>query len=256
MKELLIISQDTSAYGLDIKHESQFWHGQVFNNSLLDLCFALSQLDVWVRLHYVYPYPHVDHIIPLMAEGKILPYIDVPLQHASYNILKRMKRPASSDQTLEQIEQWRKVCPQIAIRSTFIVGFPGETDEDFEQLLEFLRMAKLDRVGCFQYSPVQGARANELDDQVPDNVKKERWHRFMQLQQEISEDRLEEKIGLTLDVLIDDSEGDISIGRSYADAPEIDGVVQVHSNRKLHAGDMVKVKIQEATEYDLIGVEE
>ena len=255
VKELLIISQDTSAYGLDIKHESQLWRGRVYNNSMLDLCSALAQLGVWVRLHYVYPYPHVDRVIPLMAEGKVLPYIDVPLQHASYSVLKRMKRPAFSDQTLEQVERWRTICPQIAIRSTFIVGFPGETDEDFETLLSFLRIARLDRVGCFQYSPVNGARANDLDGQVPDELKEERWHRFMQLQQEISEDKLEEKVGSTLDVLIDDTNGDFAIGRSYADAPEIDGTVHVYSARKLNVGEIVKVRVQEATEYDLVGLE-
>lgn len=255
VKELLIISQDTSAYGIDIKHESQLWRGRVYNNSMLDLCKALGELGVWVRMHYVYPYPHVDQVIPLMAEGKILPYIDVPLQHASYAVLKKMKRPASSDRALEQIESWRNVCPEIAIRSTFIVGFPGETENDFEQLLSFLRLARLDRVGCFQYSPVTGASANELEGQVPEKVKEERWHRFMQLQQEISEDKLEEQVGKTLDVLIDEINGEIAIGRSYADAPEIDGVVQVYSGRELQVGEMVSVNIQEASEYDLIGTE-
>ncbi len=255
VKELLIISQDTSAYGIDIKNESQYWRGGVYNNSLLDLCRALGELGVWVRLHYVYPYPHVNDVIPLMADGKILPYIDVPLQHASYRVLKRMKRPASSDRTLEQIESWRRTCPNIVIRSTFIVGFPGETDDDFEQLLTFLRTARLDRVGCFQYSAVAGAQANALDAQLPEHVKEERWHRFMQLQQEISEDKLEERVGETLDVLIDDVSQDIALGRSYADAPEIDGVVEVYSERKLKVGDMIRVKIQEANEYDLIAVE-
>lgn len=255
VKELLIISQDTSAYGIDIKHESQLWRGRVYNNSMLDLCKALGELGVWVRMHYVYPYPHVDQVISLMAEGKILPYIDVPLQHASYAVLKRMKRPASSDRALEQIVSWRSVCPEIAIRSTFIVGFPGETENDFEQLLSFLRLARLDRVGCFKYSTVTGASANELDGQVPENVKEERWHRFMQLQQEISEDKLEEQVGKTLDVLIDEINGEIAIGRSYADAPEIDGVVQVYSGRELQVGEMVSVSIQEASEYDLIGTE-
>ena len=255
VKELLIISQDTSAYGIDIKHESQFWRGRVYNNSMLDLCKALGELGVWVRMHYVYPYPHVDQVIPLMAEGKILPYIDVPLQHASYAVLKKMKRPASSDRALEQIENWRSICPEIAIRSTFIVGFPGETENDFEQLLNFLRLARLDRVGCFQYSPVAGASANKLEGQVPEEVKQERWHRFMQLQQEISEDKLEEQVGKTLDVLVDEINGEIAIGRSYADAPEIDGVVQVYSGRELQVGEMVSVNIQEASEYDLIGTE-
>ena len=255
VKELLVISQDTSAYGLDIKHETQFWRGRVYNNSILDLCKALAELGVWVRLHYVYPYPHVDNLIPLMAERKILPYIDVPLQHASNKVLKRMKRPAFSERTLEQIEQWRSLCPDIVIRSTFIVGFPGETEQDFVQLLEFLRSAKLDRVGCFQYSPVAGATANELDEHVDDNIKEDRWHRLMQLQQEISEDKLEEKVGSNLQVIIDDVGSDVAIGRSYADAPEIDGVVQVYSSRELTVGELVSVTIQEANEYDLIGIE-
>ena len=253
VKELLIISQDTSAYGLDIKHEAQLWHGKVYNNSMLDLCNALGKLGVWVRLHYVYPYPHVEKIIPLMADGEILPYIDVPFQHASFEVLKKMRRPASSNKTLEQIEKWRSICPELAIRSTFIVGFPGETDHDFETLLEFLRIAKLDRVGCFQYSPVVGAQANQLEGQVHDEVKQERWDRFMQLQQEISEDKLEEKVGKTLEVIVDEVEGDVIIGRSYADAPEVDGTVQVYSDQQVQVGDIISVEIEEATEYDLIG---
>ncbi|MEM8844654.1 MAG: 30S ribosomal protein S12 methylthiotransferase RimO [Pseudomonadota bacterium] len=253
VKELLVISQDTSAYGIDIKHESQLWRGKVYSNSMLDLCNALGELGVWVRLHYVYPYPHVENIIPLMAERKILPYIDVPFQHASYEVLKKMRRPASSDKTLEQIQKWRAICPELAIRSTFIVGFPGETEHDFETLLEFLREAKLDRVGCFQYSPVEGAQANELGGQVPDDVKEERWNRFMQLQQEISEDKLEEKVGKTLDVIVDDASDEQIIGRSYADAPEIDGTVQVYSDQEVQVGDIISVEIEEATEYDLIG---
>jgi ribosomal protein S12 methylthiotransferase len=253
VKELLVISQDTSAYGLDIKHESQLWRGKVYNNSMLDLCKAMGELGIWVRLHYVYPYPHVEDVIPLMADGKILPYIDAPFQHASYAVLKRMRRPASSDRTLEQIQRWRQICPQLAIRSTFIVGFPGETDNDFEQLLTFLKEAELDRVGCFQYSPVEGAKSNQLDGQLDDEVKQERWHRLMQLQQEISENKLEEKVGQTLDVLIDEVTEEEAIGRSYADAPEIDGAVHVYSNNPLQVGDIVKVVIEEATEYDLIG---
>ena len=253
VKELLVISQDTSAYGLDIKHESQLWRGKVYNNSMLDLCKAMGELGIWVRLHYVYPYPHVEDVIPLMVDGKILPYIDAPFQHASYDVLKRMRRPASSDRTLEQIQRWRQICPQLAIRSTFIVGFPGETENDFDQLLTFLKDAELDRVGCFQYSPVEGAKSNELDGQVADEVKQERWHRLMQLQQEISENKLEEKVGQILDVLIDEVTDEEAIGRSYADAPEIDGAVHVYSNRKLQVGDIVKVVIEEATEYDLIG---
>jgi len=220
---------------------------------MLDLCKAMGELGIWVRLHYVYPYPHVEDVIPLMADGKILPYIDAPFQHASYAVLKRMRRPASSDRTLEQIQRWRQICPQLAIRSTFIVGFPGETDNDFEQLLTFLKEAELDRVGCFQYSPVEGAKSNQLDGQLDDEVKQERWHRLMQLQQEISENKLEEKVGQTLDVLIDEVTEEEAIGRSYADAPEIDGAVHVYSNNPLQVGDIVKVVIEEATEYDLIG---
>ena len=253
VKELLIISQDTSAYGLDIKHESQLWRGKIYNNTLLDLCNAMAQLGIWVRLHYVYPYPNVEQVIPLMAEGKILPYIDAPFQHASQNILKRMRRPASSEKTLEQIRRWREICPDIVIRSTFIVGFPGETDDDFQELLSFLKEARLDRVGCFQYSPVEGAKSNELDGQVAEDVKEHRWHQLMQLQQEISEDKLEEKIGKTLEVIIDEVSEIESLGRSYADAPDIDGVVRVFSQEQLRAGDIVKVLIEEATEYDLIG---
>ena len=253
VKELLIISQDTSAYGLDIKHDSQLWRGKVYNNTMLDLCRAMGELGIWVRLHYVYPYPHVEHVIPLMAEGKILPYIDVPFQHASQDVLKRMRRPASSERTLEHIQRWRALCPDIAIRSTFIVGFPGETEKDFEQLLDFLREARLDRVGCFKYSPVEGARSNQLDGQVDEQLKEQRWHQLMQLQQEISEDKLEEKVGRTLDVLIDDVNEEVAIGRSYADAPEIDGVVHVYSNRQLQVGEIVSVAIEEAGEYDLTG---
>ena len=255
VKELLVISQDTSAYGVDIKHESQLWRGKVYHHSLLDLCRALGTLGVWVRLHYVYPYPHVESIIPLMAEGKILPYIDVPFQHASRQILKKMRRPAASQRNLEHIQRWREICPDIAIRSTFIVGFPGETQADFEELLDFLRAAKLDRVGCFQYSAVSGAASNQLDNQIVDEVKQARWHQLMQLQQEISEDRLEQKLGSTLDVLIDEVNGEEIIGRSYADAPDIDGVVYVYSDRQIQAGEKIKVNIQQAGEYDLTGYE-
>lgn len=253
VKELLVISQDTSAYGLDIKHESQLWRGKVYDNTLLDLCRALSELGIWVRLHYVYPYPHVEKIIPLMAEGKILPYIDVPFQHASFEVLKRMRRPASSERTLEHIQRWRAVCPSIAIRSTFIVGFPGETEQDFQQLLDFLREARLDRVGCFKYSAVEGAQSNQLDGHVDEDTKETRWHRLMQLQQEISEDKLEERIGHTLDVIIDEVNEEYAVGRSFADAPEIDGVVQVYSNKAVNVGDVISVEIEHANEYDLIG---
>jgi len=250
---LLIISQDTSAYGLDIKHETQLWRGKIYSNTMVDLCKALGELGVWVRLHYVYPYPHVEDVIPLMADGKILPYIDVPFQHASHDVLKRMRRPASSERTLKHVQRWRELCPDIAIRSTFIVGFPGETENDFEQLLSFLREARLDRVGCFKYSPVEGAQSNLLDKQIDEETKDSRWHRLMQMQQEISEDKLEEKVGRNLQVLIDDVNQEMAIGRSYADAPDIDGVVQVYSNKELQVGDMVSVVIEDATEYDLIG---
>jgi len=253
VKELLIISQDTSAYGLDIKHETQLWRGKIYSNTMVDLCKALGELGVWVRLHYVYPYPHVEDVIPLMADGKILPYIDVPFQHASHDVLKRMRRPASSERTLKHVQRWRELCPDIAIRSTFIVGFPGETENDFEQLLSFLREARLDRVGCFKYSPVEGAQSNLLDKQIDEETKDSRWHRLMQMQQEISEDKLEEKVGRNLQVLIDDVNQEMAIGRSYADAPDIDGVVQVYSNKELQVGDMVSVVIEDATEYDLIG---
>ncbi len=253
VKELLVISQDTSAYGVDTKYKTGFWNGRPVKTDLYHLCEALGSLGVWVRLHYVYPYPHVDEIIPLMAEGKILPYLDVPFQHGSTRILKLMRRPAATENTLEHINRWRNICPDITIRSTFIVGFPGETDEDFEQLLEFLEQARLDRVGCFQYSPVTGAAANDLPDHVPDEVKEERWHRFMQLQSRISEDKLADKVGNTLQVLIDEADNNEYIGRSYADAPEIDGNVFVSSTQPLQAGDLVSVHINSAAEYDLWG---
>lgn len=253
VKELLVISQDTSAYGVDTKYKTGFWNGRPVKTDLYHLCEALGSLGVWVRLHYVYPYPHVDDIIPLMAEGKILPYLDVPFQHGSTRILKLMRRPAATENTLEHISRWRSICPDITIRSTFIVGFPGETDEDFEQLLEFLGQARLDRVGCFQYSPVTGAAANNLPDHVPDEVKEERWHRFMQVQARISEDKLADKVGSTLQVLIDEADNNEYVGRSYADAPEIDGNVFVSSAQPLLPGDIVKVRIDSAAEYDLWG---
>ena len=253
VKELLVISQDTSAYGVDTKYKTGFWNGRPVKTDLYHLCEALGSLGVWVRLHYVYPYPHVDDIIPLMAEGKILPYLDVPFQHGSTRILKLMRRPAATENTLEHISRWRSICPDITIRSTFIVGFPGETDEDFEHLLEFLEQARLDRVGCFQYSPVTGAAANNLPDHVPDKVKEERWHRFMQVQARISEDKLADKVGSTLQVLIDEADNNEYVGRSYADAPEIDGNVFVSSPQPLLPGDIVKVHIDSAAEYDLWG---
>lgn len=254
VKELLVISQDTSAYGVDVKHRTGFWNGQPVKTSMLSLCEQLAKLGVWVRLHYVYPYPHVDDVIPLMAEGKILPYLDIPLQHASPKVLKLMKRPGSVERTLERIKRWREICPELTLRSTFIVGFPGETEEDFQMLLDFLTEARLDRVGCFKYSPVEGAHANELPDQVPEEIKEERYHRFMQLQQQISAERLAEKIGRTLPVIIDEvDEEEGAVGRSMADAPEIDGMVYLNGEFDVQPGDIVMVNIEHADEYDLWG---
>lgn len=253
VKELLVISQDTSAYGVDVKHRTGFWNGQPVKTSMVSLCEQLSSLGAWVRLHYVYPYPHVDDVIPLMAEGKILPYLDIPLQHASPRILKLMKRPGAVERTLERIKRWREICPDLTLRSTFIVGFPSETEEDFQMLLDFLQEAKLDRVGCFKYSPVEGAAANELANQVPEEVKEERYHRFMQLQQQISAQRLQDKIGRELLVLIDEVDEEGAIGRSMADAPEIDGAVYLNGETGVKVGEIVKVKIENADEYDLWG---
>lgn len=254
VKELLVISQDTSAYGVDIRQRTGFWNGRPVKSSMLDLSVALSELGAWVRLHYVYPYPHVDNIIPLMAEGKVLPYLDIPFQHASPSVLRSMKRPAFEDRTLSRIKQWRQDCPDLTIRSTFIVGFPGETEEDFQYLLDWMTEAQLDRVGCFQYSPVEGAPANKLDGIVPDEVKQERWERFMEHQQAISTARLAAKVGREMDVLIDeiDEDGD-AVGRSSADAPEIDGNVFITSEQKLEPGQMVRVRITDSSEYDLFG---
>jgi ribosomal protein S12 methylthiotransferase len=251
VRELLVISQDTSAYGVDLKYQTGFWQGRPVKGSMQGLCEALAELGVWVRLHYVYPYPHVDKVIPLMADGKILPYLDIPFQHGSPRILKAMKRPAAAENTLERIHTWRSICPELTLRSTFIVGFPGETDEDFEELLDFLEAAQLDRVGCFKYSAVEGAAANELPGAVPEDVKQERWERFMALQQDISAERLQQKVGKELDVLIDAIDGDRAIGRSKADAPEIDGVVYVADAEGLEVGDIVTVTITEADDYDL-----
>lgn len=253
VKELLVISQDTSAYGVDVKHRTGFWNGQPVKTSMASLCEQLSSLGAWVRLHYVYPYPHVDDVIPLMAAGKILPYLDIPLQHASPKILKLMKRPGAVERTLERIKRWREICPELTLRSTFIVGFPGETEEDFQMLLDFLTEAKLDRVGCFKFSPVEGAAANELADPVPEEVKEERFHRFMQLQQKISAQRLQDKIGREVLVLIDEVDEEGAIGRSMADAPEIDGAVYLNGEADVKVGDIVKVKIENADEYDLWG---
>ena len=260
VKELLVVSQDTSAYSMDLKRQeggvkTAFWNGMPIKNDLMTLCKQLGKLRIWVRLHYVYPYPHVDDLIPLMADGTLLPYLDIPLQHASPKILKAMKRPGSIDRTLERIKQWREICPDLTLRSTFIVGFPGETEEDFQLLLDFLKEAQLDRVGCFKFSPVEGALATEMADQVPEDVKEERFHRFMQLQQEISANRLKQKIGKTLDVLVDEIDEDGIIGRSKADAPEVDGLVYVDnlSGMNVKVGDVIKVTITNSDEYDLWG---
>ncbi len=255
VKELLVISQDTSAYGVDVKYRTGFWDGRPVKTQLTALAHALGEFGVWVRMHYVYPYPHVDELIPLMAEGRILPYLDIPFQHASPRILKAMKRPAFEDRTLARIHQWRETCPDLTLRSTFIVGFPGETEEDFQYLLDWMTEAQLDRVGCFQYSPVTGARANELPDPVPDEVKAERWERFMAHQQAISTRRLAAKVGRTLMVLVDevDEEGGAT-ARSMADAPEIDGSVLLRDAAGCAPGDLIQVRIEDADEYDLYGV--
>jgi ribosomal protein S12 methylthiotransferase len=253
VKELLVISQDTSAYGVDLKYRLDFWGGKPVKTRMTELCRELGSLGAWVRLHYVYPYPHVDELIPLMAEGLILPYLDIPLQHGSPRILKLMKRPAAAENALQRIKMWREICPDITLRSTFIVGFPGETDEDFEQLLDFISEAQLDRVGCFQYSPVAGARANDLPDHVPAEVMAEREQVFMQLQAEISRERLQAKVGKVLRVLVDGVDEQVAITRSYADAPEIDGQVYVLDGQDLKAGDLVDVKISDADDYDLSG---
>jgi len=253
VKEVLVISQDTSAYGVDIKYRSGFWGGRPVKTRMTELCAALGEMGVWVRLHYVYPYPSVDEVIPLMAEGKILPYLDIPFQHASPRILKLMKRPAFEDKTLARIKKWREQCPELTIRSTFIVGFPGETEEDFQYLLDWMTEAQLDRVGCFQYSPVDGAPANELADPVPDEVKQDRWERFMAHQQLISTARLALKVGTEIDVLIDEVDEDGAVGRSSADAPEIDGCVYVDSEQILKPGYIVRVRVTESDEYDLWG---
>ncbi len=260
VKELLVVSQDTSAYAMDTQRKeggvkTAFWNGMPIKNDLMTLCKQLGKLGIWVRLHYVYPYPHVDDLIPLMAEGLLLPYLDIPLQHASPKILKAMKRPGKIDRTLERIKQWREICPDLTLRSTFIVGFPGETEEDFQMLLDFLKEAQLDRVGCFKFSPVEGAPATEMADQVPEEVKEERFHRFMQLQQEISAERLKQKIGQTLDVIVDEIDDEGIIGRTKADAPEVDGLVYIEnlSGSPVKVGEFIKVTITHSDEYDLWG---
>ncbi len=251
VQELLIISQDTSAYGVDLKYRTGFWNGQPVKGNMQGLCEALAHLGVWVRLHYVYPYPHVDNIIPLMAEGRILPYLDIPFQHASQRILKLMKRPAATENTLARIKAWREICPELTIRSTFIVGFPGETEAEFQELLDFLEEAQLDRVGCFQYSAVDGAKANELPDPVPAAVKQQRYERFMEVQQRISSAHLQAKVGQEIEVIVDEVNDEEAIGRSMADAPEIDGKVYLQYPEGLQPGDLVTVTIEEADDYDL-----
>lgn len=254
VRELLVISQDTSAYGVDIKYRTGFWQGRPVKTRLTELAQALGELGAWVRMHYVYPYPHVDELIPLMADGKILPYLDVPLQHAQPRILKAMKRPANSENTLARLHHWRSLCPDITVRSTFIVGFPGETDDDFEYLLDFLQEAQLDRVGCFMYSPVTGATANTLPNPVPEEVKEERLARFMAVQENISTAKLQRKIGKTMTVLIDEIDDDGAVTRSSADAPDIDGQVFIEDVSGLSIGEFVEVKIIAAEEHDLWGV--
>jgi ribosomal protein S12 methylthiotransferase len=251
VKELLVISQDTSAYGLDLKYAESPWKGAPLKARFLDLSRALGELGVWVRMHYVYPYPHVDDVIPLMAEGKILPYLDIPFQHASPAVLKAMRRPAAQEKTAERIRRWREVCPDLAIRSTFIVGFPGESEEDFAFLLDWLKEAGISRAGCFKYEAVDGAKANALDGAVPDEVKEERWHRFMAQQKDVSSAQLEGRVGQVIDVLVDDVDEDGAIARSKWDAPEIDGNVFLNGERGVKVGDIVRVKVVEAGDYDL-----
>jgi ribosomal protein S12 methylthiotransferase len=251
VKELLIVSQDTSAYGVDVKYRTGFWGGRPIRTRMTELAQALGELGVWVRLHYVYPYPHVDEVIPLMANGKILPYLDVPFQHASRRILKAMKRPASAENNLERVRRWREICPDLTIRSTFIVGFPGEAESDFEELLDFLEEAQLDRVGCFAYSPVEGAVANALGQHVPDELKEARRERFMAVQERISAERLKRKVGQMLTVLVDEVGEDGAIARSSADAPEIDGVVHVVRSKKLKVGEFAPVRVTASDAHDL-----
>jgi ribosomal protein S12 methylthiotransferase len=253
VKELLVISQDTSAYGIDIKYASSTWQEREVRARFLDLARELGTLGAWVRLHYVYPYPHVDEVTPLMAEGKVLPYLDIPFQHASPRILKAMRRPAAAEHTLDRIRAWRDIAPEIAIRSTFIVGFPGETDADFEELIDWLKEAKLDRVGCFRYEPVAGAAANALPDPVPAELKEERWNRFMAAQQEISAKKLKAKVGRRVSVIVDESTGRVARGRTKWDAPEIDGTVHLQSRRPIRVGETVTARIDGSDAYDLHG---
>jgi ribosomal protein S12 methylthiotransferase len=257
VKELLVISQDTSAYGVDVKYRTGFWGGRPLRTRMTELAAALGELagpdgeKIWVRLHYVYPYPHVDEVIPLMAEGKILPYLDIPFQHANPRILKLMKRPGNSDNVLARIKRWREICPELTLRSTFIVGFPGETEAEFEELLDFLKEAQLDRVGAFAYSPVEGVAANELPDPVPPEVQQERLERLMLLQEQISEERLKRRVGQTIAVLVDEVDEDGAVARSSADAPEIDGLVYIEDGQELKVGDIVDVRVTDSDAHDL-----
>ncbi|OUS02310.1 ribosomal protein S12 methylthiotransferase [Gammaproteobacteria bacterium 54_18_T64] len=251
VRELLVISQDTSAYGVDIKYRTGFWQGKPVKSRMLELCEALGDMDAWVRLHYVYPYPHVDNVIPLMAEGKILPYLDIPFQHSSPSVLKAMKRPGDQIKTLGRIQRWREMCPELTLRSTFITGFPGETEDDFKHLLDWLQEAQLDRVGCFKYEAVEGAPANALPNPVPEEVKQERWERLMETQQAISTARLAKKVGSTIEVLVDEVDEEGAVARSWADAPDIDGNVYLNGECDLQPGDKLTVLVEHADEYDL-----
>jgi len=255
VKEILVISQDTSAYGVDLKYRADVWQDREVRTKFLDLARELGEMGVWVRMHYVYPYPHVDEVIPLMAEGKVLPYLDIPFQHASPAVLKNMRRPAHQEKTLDRIRRWREICPDLAVRSTFIVGFPGETEEDFEALLSWLDEAKIDRAGCFKYESVKGARANDLGlEGVPEDTKTARWNRFMARQQKISAAQLKKKVGKRLPVIIDEADGRTARGRTRYDAPEIDGAVHIHASRPLRTGDIVTVKVEGSDAYDLHGM--
>lgn len=255
VKELLVISQDTSAYGIDTKYAESKWQDRMVRAKFIDLARELGQFGAWVRMHYVYPYPHVDEVIQLMADGTVLPYLDIPFQHAAPNVLKNMKRPAHSEKVIERIQNWRKACPDMTVRSTFVVGFPGETEEDFQFLLQWLQEAQLDRVGCFQYEPVDGAVSETMGlPEVPKEVKEERWHRFMAAQQEISANRLKSKVGRTLKVLVDEVREDVIIARSYADAPEIDGNVLLKPAKGVQVGEFIDARITHSLEYDLRGV--
>lgn len=253
VKELLVISQDTSAYGLDLQYAESQWRERNVKARMTELCDAMGSLGAWVRLHYVYPYPHVDEVIPLMAEGKLLPYLDIPFQHAEPRVLKAMRRPGNQEKLVARINKWRETCPDIAIRSTFIVGFPGETEADFQFLLQWLEEAKLDRVGCFKYENVEGAAARDLPDHVPDDVKQDRWERFMAAQRKISAAKLKAKVGREYDVLVDEAKRTTAQGRTYADAPEIDGIVKIKDAKGAQPGDIIKVKIEKADAYDLTG---